>query len=211
MKDLIDVHTHDYDYQGNVKTIKVAYSYNNFHKSDLVGIAPQNYKEYQYDLEQYISGKLGVGEIGLDYYWVREDSERKAQREVFEHQLRIAEKMNGIVEIHCRDAYEDILNIMSSYNLKRVIFHFFSGNLNHYRAIIDRGWYISIPPKPSSVRKQAIKYNISHLLCETDSPYVTDSPDRVIESYKFIAEVSGQNLDRVVELILDNYNSFISR
>lgn len=61
MKDLIDVHTHDYDYQGNVKTIKVAYSYNNFHKSDLIGIAPQNYKEYQYDLEQYISGKLGVG------------------------------------------------------------------------------------------------------------------------------------------------------
>lgn len=200
---LIDVHTHHYSYSGSVLTLKVAYNYENFQNSDLVGVAPQYYSEYRYDLDSYIEGKLGVGEVGLDYHWAQDQDSRKLQREVFSHQLQYAEKLN-FVEIHCRDAFDDLLAIMSSYKIKLAIFHFYSGNLEHYKKIIDRGWYISIPPRESSARKKAVNYDLDHVMCETDSPYIIDSPDKVYESYKLIAKYTGQGIDRIVERINNN-------
>lgn len=204
MKPLIDIHTHVYDYTGEVKTIKVSYSYENFERADLIGIAPQNYREYRFDLERYIEGKLGIGEIGLDYHWVKSEEERLEQRRVFIDQLEVAEKI-GFVEIHCREAYDDVLNILSSYNIRTLIFHFFSGSLEHYKKIIDHGWFISIPPRESASRKKAIQYDLDHLLCETDSPYICESPDRVIDSYTMISRIRSEPLDSIIEKIWENY------
>ncbi|MCS7122702.1 MAG: TatD family hydrolase [Candidatus Micrarchaeota archaeon] len=205
MNVLIDVHTHVYNYSGSVKTIKVSYSYENFDRADLVGISPQNYRDYRFDLERYVEGKLGVGEIGLDYYWVKREEDRSMQRSVFMHQLSVAEK-SGFVEIHCREAYDDVLEILSTYNIKTVIFHFFSGTLDHYRKIIDHGWFISIPPRESASRKKAIQYSIDYILCETDSPYICESPDRVIDSYMMISKIRSEPIDIIIEKIWENYH-----
>lgn len=200
---LIDVHTHDYNYHGNVLTLKIAYKYENFQNSDIIGIAPQYYKEYKYDLDKYIEGKLGIGEIGLDYHWAIDQDSRMYQKKVFSNQLEIAEKL-GLVQIHCREAFDDTLEIMSSYDIKIAIFHFYSGNLEHYKSIIDRGWYISIPPRPSSNRKKAIRYNTSHIMCETDSPYIVNSPDQVLESYRLVANYLDQDIEKTIEMINQN-------
>lgn len=202
---LIDVHTHDYNYKGDVITIKVSYNYQNFKYSDIIGVAPQYYLDYKYDLENYIKDYKGVGEIGLDYYWFKDKEERAKQKQVFIHQLKIAEKYNKIVELHCRDAYDDMLDILSSYNLKKVIFHFYSGSLDHYKKIIDKGWFISIPPKESSARKKAILYNYYHLLCETDSPYIAKAPDNVIESYEIISKYYNWDINKTIEIIQENF------
>jgi hypothetical protein len=55
----MDVHCHVFDYIGNIEILKISYSYSNFDKADFVGIAPQYWQEYRFDLEDKIKGKKG--------------------------------------------------------------------------------------------------------------------------------------------------------
>ena len=195
----MDVHCHVFDYVGNIEILKISYSYSNFDKADFIGIAPQYWQEYRFDLEDKIKGKKGVGEIGLD----AKIGNLEDQEKVFIHQLEIAEKFSKPVQIHCRDCFDRILQIMSSYEIK-ALFHFFSGDIEHYKKIIDRGWYISIPPVPSQKRKKAIIYDPNFVLVESDSPYVGKSPEDIELSIRYAEQV----VFNFREILYDNIQKY---
>ncbi|MDD4083823.1 MAG: TatD family hydrolase [Sphaerochaetaceae bacterium] len=117
---------------------------------------------------------VAIGEIGLDYFLSR--AEKEIQKEVFIKQLALAEKLGLPVEIHDRDADEDVLSIIDKFNLKVDIHRIFSEE-KYSRAFVERGYYLGIGPQityPNSekliniVREMPMK----QMLLETDCPFL---------------------------------------
>lgn len=125
---------------------------------------------------------VGIGEIGLDYYY--DLSPRDVQRKVFVRQIDVARQMNMPIIIHDRDAHADILDVIKK-EAKGVrgILHCFSGSLEMAKEIIKLGFYISIAGPvtfKNAAKLPEIVANVplERLLIETDSPYLTPHPHR---------------------------------
>ncbi len=113
------------------QSIQISEKYSNIYAS--VGIHPHEAKnapsEYLKQISQKINHKkvVAIGEIGLDYHY--NFSDPNTQKNIFLGQLKLAKKLDLPTIVHCRDAYEDLYNlILQSKNNKGVI-HCFSGDL----------------------------------------------------------------------------------
>ncbi len=122
---------------------------------------------------------LGIGEIGLDYYWNKDNKD--AQKKVFEKQLEIAQEYNLPVIIHSRESTGDMLNILKNYNLKGII-HCFNGSVEVAKEYIKMGYKLGINGvitfKNCKLIEVIKEIGIENIVFETDSPYLTPVPDR---------------------------------
>lgn len=123
---------------------------------------------------------VALGEIGLDYY--RNLSPREAQQQAFHQQLQLAQRLQLPVIIHCRDAYDDLLDILAQYPLRGVL-HCFSGDLHHAQRAVEMGWYLGIGgvvtfPNAHTLREVVRQVPVERLLLETDAPYLAPVPHR---------------------------------
>jgi TatD DNase family protein len=112
----------------------------------------------------------GIGEIGLDAAYA---SDYKKQKVVFERMLSIAERYKKPVSIHSRRAVDDVLAVLSSYNIKSVLLHWFSGSKKQLVKANDMGYYVSYGPVlVYSEEKRVLlrNSNIDLVLIETDGP-----------------------------------------
>ena len=156
---------------------------------------------------------VGVGEIGLDYHYTKDNSE--VQIALFEQQLALAEKNNLPVVIHSRDAIEDTINTLKKYKVKGVI-HCFSGSLEVAEIYIKMGFKLGIGGvvtfSNSNLYKVVEKIGLSNIVLETDSPYLTPVPYRGKQnSSKYvsviaekIADILGLSLDEVASVTTSN-------
>lgn len=168
-----------------------------------VGVFPEDAKCFNdkilSDMEQIIKNNdriIGIGEIGLDYYW--DKSFIELQKEIFIKQIDFANQMNLPINVHCREAYFDTLNILKEHNKNsKVIMHCFSGSLEFAKECIKQGIYISLGgvvtfKNAVKVKEVAQNIPIEYLLLETDDPYLTPVPFRGKEnqpSYvKYVAQ-----------------------
>lgn len=154
---------------------------------------------------------IGIGEIGLD---LKDLSDLKRQKEIFEKFLDLALKIDKPVIIHSRKAELETITILENKGMKKVLMHCFSGNMNLVNRIISNNWFLSIPSNVKfSEHFQSIvrKVPIQNLLCETDSPFLHPNKERnnfsynVLESYKKIAEIKNLSLKEVENQIEQNY------
>jgi TatD DNase family protein len=119
---------------------------------------------------------VGIGETGLDYY--HETSPRDVQKDVFLATLRIAQKIQKPVVIHCRQAYSDLLELLASFGpLPAGVVHCFSGTAEEARQLLTRGFYLGVDGPATYPSAKALKEAIGtipldRLLLETDSPYL---------------------------------------
>lgn len=123
---------------------------------------------------------VAIGEIGLDYY--RNLSPKDAQQRSFEKQIQLALGLNLPVIIHCRNAYDDLLDRLARYPLRGVL-HCFSGELHHAWRAIEMGWYLGIGgvvtfKNAHTLREVVRQTPLERLLLETDAPYLTPMPHR---------------------------------
>lgn len=128
---------------------------------------------------------VAIGEIGLDYYWDKEPSVQKRQRDRFYEQLEIAEKLNLPVIIHSRDAAEETFSIMKEAAAKgiRGVIHCYSYSPEMAREYVKLGFYIGVGGvvtfKNGKKLKETVKQiPLSRILVETDCPYMAPSPFR---------------------------------
>ena len=149
------------------------------------------------------NGKIvAIGEIGLDYYWVKEPEKRAIQRTALKQQLRLAAEVNKPVIIHMREENDawfgpasiDLLEILSEWHLeltaqnhplaeKPGVLHSYNGNLETAQKAIDLNFYIGITGpvtyKNAKEKRSIIKQlPITRLLIETDAPFLTPVPHR---------------------------------
>ena len=156
---------------------------------------------------------VGLGEIGLDYHYGKEDIDK--QKELFRKQLDIATELNIPVVIHSRDATLDTINILKEYNLKGVI-HCFSGSLETAKEYIKMGYLLGIGGvvtfKNSKLYKVVEGVSLEKIVLETDSPYLTPEPDRGKKNSskyipiiaKKVSEIKKINEEKVMKTTTEN-------
>ena len=162
---------------------------------------------------------VGIGEIGLDYHYGKDDID--LQKELFKKQLDLAIKYKLPVVIHSRDATLDTINILKEYPDVIGDIHCFSGSVETARQYINMGYYLGIGGvvtfTNSNLSNVVKEIGIDNIVFETDSPYLTPVPFRGKKnsskyiSYicKKVAETLGKDEDMVAKKVLDNtYNLF---
>ncbi|MBN2617440.1 MAG: TatD family hydrolase [Spirochaetales bacterium] len=152
-------------------------------------------------LEKQLTNKkiVGLGEIGLDYYW--DTVPKKLQQEFFGLQLQLAKKHKLPVIIHNREASSDIHNILKENKSESGIIHCFSSNKEFLKKFLDLGFYISfagnITYKKNIEIQECLTYvPLDKLLLETDSPYLSpiplrgrlNSPNNIIYTFNFVSD-----------------------
>ncbi|MFT3896046.1 MAG: TatD family hydrolase [Anaerolineales bacterium] len=145
---------------------------------------------------------VAVGEIGLDYYWVKEPEKQTQQREVLKKQLQLAQEVNKPVIIHMREendawfgqASVDLLEILTEWRRQLIaessplierpgVLHSYNGNLETAQKAIALNFYIGVTGpvtyKNAEEKRQIIRQlPLERLLIETDSPFLTPVPYR---------------------------------
>ena len=140
---------------------------------------------------------IGIGEIGLDYHY--EGYNKEKQFELFEKQLKLAEKLNLPVVIHSRDAVQDTIAILKKYNVRGII-HSFSGSYEVAKIYLDMGFKLGINGvvtfKNCNLKDTLVKLSPNDIVLETDAPYMTPHPFRgeknESKNIKIIAEFVSQ-------------------
>jgi len=153
-----------------------------------VGCHPYEIKDFPdvRKLEKMIGEKVvAIGECGLDYHAYKgfpAVGKKEEQKQLFEEQLRMAIKHNLPIIIHCRDAYEDIFDVLDTLpSMPRGVFHCFSGGPQDLKQIEKRGFYFGIDGNVTYSKQHAITVPLiplSKLLLETDSPLLPPIPHR---------------------------------
>ncbi|MBN1364993.1 MAG: TatD family hydrolase [Syntrophaceae bacterium] len=197
-----------------LKAVELAQRYNNIYAS--VGIHPHDAVEADEKIYENLRKLaqnpkvVAYGEIGLDFF--RDISPRKTQTAVFARQLELAHELDLPVIIHDRHAHEQIIKIIKISNVRRGVFHCFSGDYAMARQCLDLGFFISIPgvvtfDKAKTVRDVAERVPLSSLLLETDAPYLAPVPYRgkrnepsfIIHTAKKVAEIKKISWEEVAQ------------
>lgn len=170
-------------------------------------------------LEQVAKHKkvVAIGEIGLDYYWNKENKEE--QKQVFKKQIEIANKLDLPIVIHTREAVMDTIDILKN-QIKcenNGVFHCCPLNVELIKEGLKLGYYISfsgnITFKNSKNADKCInEVPEDRILIETDSPYLTPEPNRgkrndsrnVKYVAQKIAEISGKPIEEIARITYKN-------
>ena len=192
--------------ESSLSAIQLAEAYPNvyaavgFHPTDLDKFSEKSFEEMK-KLASHVR-VVAIGEIGIDYYWVKEREERAFQLEILRRQLSWAESIHKPVVIHMREeedawfgqASVDLLRILTEWHRelsvkdhplaeKPGVLHSFNGNLETAQKAIALNFYIGITG-PVTYKNAEEKRNIvkqlplSRLLIETDAPFLTPVPHR---------------------------------
>lgn len=165
---------------------------------------------------------VACGEIGLDYHYDLAD--RAAQRTVMARQLALAANTSLPLVIHCRDAFDDVINLLTEagYPGRPVVFHCFCGTPEEARRVAERGWRASFTglvtyKSAGNVQEIARSYPADLLMIETDSPYLSPVPVRgkfpnepanLIHIARFLADLRGEVIDEFTDRTATNTRDF---
>ena len=218
-------------FRGCQDSLKLAETYDNVYAA--LGIHPEELDDFTEDNLSWIKENASnpkvaaIGEIGLDYYWIKDDEGRAKQREWFKIQLALAREVDLPVIIHSRDAAEDTLNTIVEYNThynKKGIIHCYSYSKEIALEYIKMGWYIGVGGvvtfKNSKKLVETVKaIPIESIVLETDCPYMAPAPHRgernssiylnyVVEK---IAELKEMSIDDVERITYENALNIYSK
>lgn len=184
----------------------------------LLGVHPSEVKDWDDNLtdkiKKYSENKkiIGIGEIGLDYYWDKNFND--LQKEVFIKQIKLANELNLPISIHDREAHKDTYDILKEYNKNsQIIMHCFSGSVEFAKECVKEGWYIAlggVVTFKNAIKMKEVAKNIpiENLLLETDAPYLTPVPYRgktnqpayvkyVAEEIARLRDTSFEEIDKI--------------
>ena len=163
---------------------------------------------------------IAIGEIGLDYYWHKEECEHKRQQEMFRAQMDIAREEKLPFMIHSRDAAKDTLDIVREYmkgGMYGGIIHCFSYGKEMAEEYLKMGLYLGIGGvvtfKNARKLKEVVEYApLDQLVLETDSPYLSPEPNRGKRNSSLnlpyvaqaIAEIKGVTPEQIIRITREN-------
>ena len=154
----------------------------------MLGLHPcdvkENFAEELKAIHQEISQRriYAIGEIGIDLYWDKVTLPN--QQKAFRIQIEWAKKQDLPIVIHCREAFDEIFEILTELKDEKLrgIFHCFTGTAEQAGKVIDLGFYLGIGGvltyKNSGLDKAIEGISLDHMVLETDSPYLTPVPFR---------------------------------
>ena len=211
-----------YDIKSSKLAIEIANNYDFIYAT--CGISPNDIHEIKdedfqtvYNLAKQNKKVVAIGEIGLDYYWNKENKEE--QQKAFIKQIEIANELNLPIVIHTRDAIFDTIDVLKNKIIckEKGVFHCCPQNIDLIKEGLSLGFYISFAgpitfknAKNSDAVIQEVL--LERLLIETDSPYLSPEPLRGTindsRNVKYIAEkiakVKGLDIGEVAKATYEN-------
>lgn len=173
------------------------------------------------EMERVDSRVVAIGEIGYDFHYEGFDKEK--QKEYFDRQMQLAEKLNLPVVIHDREAHGPCFDMVLAYPEVKGVFHSYSGSTEMARELVKRGWYISFSgvltfKNAARVREVAASVPLENILVETDAPYLAPHPFRgklnhsglVEYTAETLAEVKGITPDEAAKITYENAERLFS-
>ena len=170
-------------------------------------------------LEAVIDEIQAVGEIGLDYYYSKEDADR--QKEMFIRQIEIANRHGKPIMIHSRSAAQDTFDILKKHARTKVVMHCFSESAEMMREYLKLGYFISFAgvvtfKNAKTPKENALECPIERMMIETDCPYLTPVPFRgkmnqtayVCHTGQYIAQLKGLSIDQLQQQLIRNYEEW---
>jgi len=186
------------------------------------GLHPTDVKENYKDELDFVVNTLktnnyvAIGEIGIDLYW--DKTFLKQQQEAFIFQIRLAIKHDLPIVIHCRQAFDQIFEILDKENCDKLrgIFHCFTGTFEEAQRAIDLGFVLGIGGvvtfKNGGIDKFLHKIDLKNIVLETDSPYLAPVPFRgkrnessyIIYVIEKLSEIYGISKEKIAEITSKN-------
>lgn len=173
-----------YDLKSSMEAVNLSEKYEEVYAA--VGIGPENIDgvtdEDIFKIKDLTNNKkvVAIGEIGLDYYWTKENKEN--QIKIFKNMLSIAREKNLPVIVHNREATKDTYDLINEYNVTGVL-HCFSGSVETAKEFIKKGFLIGIGgvvtfKNAKNIKDVVKEIPIEAISLETDSPYLSPEPFR---------------------------------
>ena len=188
----------------------------------MMGLHPTHVKENFEEELRHVEEMLGehqfyaVGEIGIDLYW--DKTFFKQQREAFRFQIQLAKKHRLPIVIHCRDAFDEIFEVLESEKDDALfgIFHCFTGTIEQAKKAISYNMRLGIGGvvtfKNGKIDKFLNQIPLKHIVLETDSPYLAPVPYRgkrnessyLVNIMEKLAEVYGLSVQEIARITTSN-------
>lgn len=188
------------------------------HPHDVTSITDATYVELREMITANRQHIIAYGEIGLDY--VKNYAEPALQRKHFRNQLALATELDLPVIIHDREAHDDVLAILKTALIghhRGGVMHCFSGDCQLAQAVIDLGFYVSIPgivtfKNAKQLQEVARMIPDDRLLLETDGPFLAPQPFRgkrnepayIRHIAKFVADLRGCTINQIATQTTEN-------
>jgi len=214
------------DIQENLKAVELTEKYENMYAA--IGMHPHDAKDVTNDtlteLKELARNEkvVAIGETGLDYHY--NHSLHEDQRRVFAEHLNIAAELNMPVIIHCRKAFEETMEVLDNHtaDVKKIVFHCFSGSAEQAKIVLDKGYYISftgvVTFKNARIKQQAAKIvPTDRLMLETDCPYMSPEPMRkqkvnepalMIHIAEYLTDLKGMDLTDFAQAVTATSRTF---
>ena len=188
----------------------------------MMGLHPTHVKEnYKKEL-QFIENQfeqrnfIGIGEIGIDLYW--DKSTLKIQQEAFKYQIRLAKKYKLPIVIHCREAFDEVFEILEEEKGDDLfgIFHCFTGSLADAKRALSYNLKLGIGGvvtfKNGKIDKFLYEIPLKHIVLETDAPYLAPTPFRgkrnessyLIKIAQKLAEIYDEPIEEIAKITTQN-------
>jgi len=205
-------------------TINLVEKYNGFVFAT-VGIHPEYVKEigekekdrFLELIRQNRDKIVGIGEVGLDYNWVKEVEFQQKQKEWFVQFINFSKELKLPLVVHSRAAYEDAIKILEQQDAQKVLMHMFGAN-HLVKRVIENDWFVSLNTMiltSKKYKKVARDMPLEKILTETDSPWLgpegkrNDSTSVKLVVQK-IAEIKGIDVREVDGLTTENAIRFFN-
>ena len=206
-----------YNIESSIQAIELSKQYDYIYATS--GISPNDMDDADKleELEKLLSTEkvVAVGEIGLDYYWNKDNKEE--QKQLFIKQIELANKYNLPIQIHTREASIDTISILKEYTVyKKGIFHCCPLNQELIKEAVKLGFYVSFSGNVTFKNAKAAPcidlVPMNQLLIETDSPYLCPEPHRgernnpIFVKYvaEKISEIKKISVDEIAQQTFDN-------
>ncbi len=182
------------------------------------GVHPWHAPEYADrldDLRDPTEGSPMLGEIGLDYHFVEDISQYRAQRKVFEFFLAAAQKQQKVVNLHTKGAEEEVVRLLDRHCIHRAIIHWYSGPVDVLAELVTRGFYLTVGVEvlhSEHSRDIARRIPLGQLLTETDNPggpeWLTGKrgmPRLIVEVTSALAELRQTTPESIADAVTSNF------
>ena len=177
-----------WDKESSKLAVKIAKKYDccyaavGFHPCDIDGVSDKDFEETMSLIKE--PKVVAIGEIGLDYHWVKDPVQREKQKSWFIKQIEFANEHHLPISIHNRESNEDCLKILREHKpLYGGVMHCYSGSVEMLKEVLDIGLMISLGgpvtfTNAKTPKEVAEEVPLEKLIIETDCPYLTPHPHR---------------------------------
>lgn len=162
-----------------------------------------------------------IGEIGLEFHWVKDEGLRREQENYFIKQIELAKALNKPIAVHSRDAMQRTFDIMKEHRCHGLM-HCFSGTREMAREFVKLGYYIAFGGALTFKHaRHAVEVTEDiderYLLTETDCPYMAPEPVRGTRNepsnipyiLKKMADIRNVSVDYMADVVYQNWQRYL--